>query len=119
MEWQQRGIAWPVKVVLFAVVGLLGFFGDATNGWGEPVAMALVAIAIPVSLLQFRKFWSQSRFWITVSLLAAIQVPLVVAVRSMRGLAKPLYMLEFVIGDVMFVGVVILLVCSKSSGEGN
>jgi hypothetical protein len=114
-----RGISWPVKAILFAVVGLIAIFSHAMNGWGEPVAMAVAALILPVFLRQFRKFWSQRRFWITVSLLAVIQVPLVIAVRLPIQQAGRLYSLEFGIIDVLFVGFVIIFVCSRSSGERN
>lgn len=112
-------MGWPVKVILFSMMGFLGLFGHAMNGWGEPVAMASAAVLVPIFLRQFHKFWNQSRFWITVSLLAAIQVPLVVAVRPVIERSRALYSLEFGIIDIMFVGVVVILVCSKSSREGD
>jgi hypothetical protein len=103
-----------VKVVLFLLAVLVGMFNEVIGGWGEPAALAAAALFIPVFLL--RKLWKQRRFWITVSALAVIQVPVVIAVRPISERARSVYMLEFVIVDMMFVGIVILLVCSKSNG---
>lgn len=114
-----RGISWPVKAVLLAVAGILGLFAYVMKGWGEPVTMAAAALVVPILLRQFREFWSQRRFWITVALLAVIQVPLVIAVRRPIEQAGRLYSLAFAIIDTMFVGATILLVCSKSSGESS
>jgi hypothetical protein len=110
----QRGMSWPAKAILI-LLGATGFiFDDALGGWGRPVTMAFVALAAPVLMRQFREFWSQSRFWVTVSLLAIIQVPLVIAVRLPMQRGGPYYSLVFVIVDCLLVGFVILSVCSKS-----
>ncbi len=50
-------------------------------------------------------------------LLAVIQVPLVIAVRLPMQQGGPYYSLAFGIIDVLFVGFVILFVCSRSRGE--
>jgi hypothetical protein len=112
-----RGIGWPVTAILLFLAVLVGVFDHALGGWGEPVALAAAALVVPILLRQFRKFWNQSRFWITVSLLALIQVPLVIAVRLPMQQGGRFYSLEFVIVDVLFVGFVILFVCSRSRGE--
>jgi hypothetical protein len=83
------------------------------GGWGEPVAMAAAALVVPILLGQFRRLWNQSKFWITVSLLAIVQIPLVIAVRpwiDQHGRASALL---FGVVDGLFVIVVIVLVCSK------
>jgi len=84
---------------------------------GKTSRMAAVALVVPISLRQFREFWTRSSFWITVLLLAIIQVPLVIAVRFPMQQGGPYYSLAFGIGDVLCVGFVILFVCSKSSGK--
>jgi len=52
--------------------------------------MAVTAVVVPVLLLQYRRFWNQRRFWITVFLMTAVQVPLVVAVRTLMDQARSL-----------------------------
>jgi hypothetical protein len=107
-----------VKAILIFLALLGGFFDHALGGWGELVALAAGAVVVPVLLRQFRKFWSMARFWVTVSLLAIAQVPLVIAVRPWVDQHGRGSTLLFVIADIMFVAVVILLVCSESNGEG-
>ncbi len=79
--------------------------------------MAAAAVVVPI--LQFRKFWSLSRFWITASLLAVTQVPLVAAVQPLVERLRAVSLLSFGIVDGLFVIVLILLVCSKSSGASS
>lgn len=111
MSWQVRALA-----VLIAALGLI--LNDATDGWAEPVAWAVVALVLPIFMRQFREFWGQSRFWITVSLMAIIQIPLVIAVRLPMHHGRPYYSLAFVIIDGLVVCFVILFVCSKSDTKG-
>jgi hypothetical protein len=87
------------------------------GGWGEPSAMAAAAVVVPVLLRQFRRLWNQGKFWITVSLLAIIQIPLVIAVRPWIDRYGRISTLLFGIADGLFVIVMIVLVCSKSDRE--
>jgi hypothetical protein len=111
---------WRLKVTGFAVGGLLALLSfGSPNGysrWGS-VLMAGAAIVLPT--LQFRKFWSQGRFWVTVSLLAALQIPLVLAVRPLIERLRAVFLLEFVIIDGLFVIAAILFVCSRPSGNAS
>jgi hypothetical protein len=113
----QRGISWPVRAILFLLAVLFGVFDHVMSGWAELAVLAGAALLVPVLLLQFRKFWNQRRFWIAVSVLALIQVALVVTIRPLIPQSRSLYTLEFGIVDVTFVIAVILLVCSNSNGE--
>jgi hypothetical protein len=79
--------------------------------------MAAFAMVIPI--LQFRKFWNQRQFWIAVSILTALQVPSVGAAQHVLEHLGPTFLLWFGIADGIFVIVVIWLLCSRSSGEGN
>jgi hypothetical protein len=115
----QVGLAWPVRVVLFSLALLVGFFNDATGAWGEAIAMSATALVVPVFLPQCREFWSQRQFWIAITLLTVIQVPLVVAIHNFLGRTGALYTLAFGVADCVFVITVIFFVCSKSSKEGS
>lgn len=112
-------MGWIVKAVLVLIAALGLIFDDATGGWGEPVAWAVVALIFPIFMRQFREFWRQIRFWITVLLLAALQVPLVIAVRLPMHQVRPYYSLAFVTIDGLVVGFVILFVCSRSEAKGS
>jgi len=79
--------------------------------------MATLAMVIPI--LQFRKFWSQRQFWIAVSILTALQLPLVGTAQHLLEHLGATFLLGFGIADGIFVIVVIWLLCSRSSEEGN
>lgn len=118
-ERRERGLSWPVKATLLFLALLAGFFDHAMSGWGRTLTMAAAAIVVPVLLLQHRRFWSQSRFWITVSLLALLQWPLAIATRPLIEKASSLNMLAFGTIDGLVVIAVIFFVCSESGGAGS
>jgi len=111
----KRGLSWSVKAVLLALALLAGFFEHALGGWSGPIAMAAVAVVVPILL--FRRFWSQTWFWITAVLLGVVQVPIVVAIRPLIEHARSFYMLTFVIIDGLLVIAVISLLCPESNDE--
>jgi hypothetical protein len=110
-----RGLSWPVKALLLSLALLTGFFEHALGDWTGPIAMATVALVVPILL--YRRFWGRAWFWITAVLLGTIQVPVVAAVRPLIGQARSFYMLAFVMIDGLFVIAVISLVRPKSDGE--
>jgi hypothetical protein len=116
-ENRQRGLGWPVKSILFLLAAVGAFFDHASSRWGAAIVMATCALIAPVFLPQFRNFWNQSRFWIAVSFLALVQIPLVVAVRPFIERTGSFYMLAFGIVDGLFVISVIVLVCFRPSAE--
>src|ERR1700683_4582030 len=74
---RSRGwLSWQAKLILFSFVGIAGFFDHAFAAWGAPITVAAIALLLPV--LYWREFWDQIWFWITMTLLAAIQAPLVI-----------------------------------------
>ena len=109
---------WRTKAIGCTVGGLFALLSigspDGYSRWGS-ILMAAAAVVVPI--LQFRKFWSQRRFWITVSILAVIQVPLVAAAQPLIERLRAVFLLEFGIIDGLVVIAVILLTCSRSSGE--
>jgi hypothetical protein len=110
----QRGLNSYVKAILILVASLAGFLDHAMGGWGKAITMASAAIVVPVLLLQYRRFWNQGRFWITVCLLTTVQVPIVFAVHPAIERAGTLYMLAFGTIDGLFVIAVIFFVCWKT-----
>lgn len=100
------------KILGFIIGGLFGLlsFGRPDNyGWMGTSLMAAAALSIP--MLQFRQLWSQARFWITTSLLTAMQLPLVVLMRPLVERLRPLFLLDFGIADGLFIIFVISSVC--------
>lgn len=112
MSSDRRGLSRPVKVILIVLACLAGFLDHALDGWVGGITMAAAALIVPILL--YRKLWGQRSFWITAMLLAVIQAPLVLAVRPLIAAARSYYMLLFVMGDGLFVIIVISLICSTS-----
>lgn len=110
-------LGWDFKVVFLSVMLLLGLFSHAFNGWGDACAAAMAGLIVPI--YGFREFWNRGQFWIAVVLLATIQVPLVIVVRSWIERGGFISMLSLGIADGLFVTVVIFFVCSRSGGEDN
>jgi hypothetical protein len=65
---------WSIKGPLLIAALLLGVLGGVLNRGLAPFA-AGTAILIPI--IGFRDYWTEWRFWITIALLALVQVPLV------------------------------------------
>ena len=47
-------IPWPAGLALGVAVALLGFSSDYLGGWGLPIGMATVGIAVPT--LKYRRY---------------------------------------------------------------
>ena len=107
--------AWSIKGPLLVLALLLGFFGGALNWKSAPFA-AGVAMIIPI--IGFRAFWTEARFWVTVVLLGAAQVPLVLAVGPLLQQLKFPFMFTFGIFDCALMVLAISWVCSKHGGKG-
>jgi hypothetical protein len=109
-----------LKVLLVLLALLAGFFEHALGGWAGPTVMALIAVIVPVLLL--RTFWNQAWFWVTATLLALLQLPIVLAVRPLIERARSFYMLTFGIADGLLVITLLALACPEgvqSSGRGS
>ena len=108
------------KVIVCIVAGLVALFSvnsQARNNWAMVVLMAAIALILPT--LQFRSLWQRGRFWITVSLLAITQVPLVIIARSHVQQFGSLFVLAFGVGDGIFVIYVIAWVCISPEEKEN
>jgi hypothetical protein len=112
-RWQKVN-TWPIKGPLLVVALLLGFFDHALH-WGGAVFAAAIAVVLPI--IGFRDFWSEWRFWVTLSVMALFQLPLVVAVRVF--VEKPGFPLLYglTILDCMFVVIGISYVCCNDEGK--
>jgi hypothetical protein len=112
-KWRKVNV-WSVKGPIFVVALLLGFFDHALH-WGGASFAAGLAMALPI--IGFRDFWNQTRFWITVLLLAALQVPLAVGVGPLIEQQKFPAMFAFGVLDCIFVALAISFVCSEHGGR--
>jgi len=116
LQRPQRGLNRHVKLLLIFLAVLIGFFEHALGGWGGPVTMASAAMLVPILL--YRRLWNEVRFWIAAALLAAIQVPVVIAVRPVIEHARSFYLLMFVMLDGLFMIVAISFACPDSGAGG-
>lgn len=105
---------WSIKGPMFVVAGLLGFFDHALH-WGRASFVTGVAIVLPV--IMFREYWNQARFWITVTLLGAIQVLLALGVSSTMERLKFPFMLVFGIADFMLMVLAISWIFPERDGR--
>ena len=69
--------------------------------------------ALIIPIIGFRDFWNMGRFWITVLVLGAAQVPLVIAVRPLIEQLKFPFMFTFGMFDCILVALAISWVCSE------
>lgn len=112
-----RGLSRPIKVVLLVLALLAGFFEHSLGTFTGPITMSAAALVVPVLL--YRRYWHNIWFWITALLLGAIQVPLVALVRPYIEQERSFYMLALLMGDGLFVIVVVALVAQfQSDGLG-
>jgi hypothetical protein len=99
-------LSWPVKVFLLLIGAMAGFLDHAFAGWGVPIFVAVGTLVI--SVFYWREFWNQMWFWITMGLLAIVQVPLIIAMRPLIGQPRVFYLAVFLMADLIFVAAVII-----------
>jgi hypothetical protein len=109
-----RRLSWSVKGPVFVLALLLGFFDHALH-WGRAPFAAGLAISYPI--FAYRDFWDQSRFWITIGLLAVVQVPLVIIVQPLMEALKFPFMLTFGLLDCALMVAAVSWVCSGRDGK--
>ena len=87
---------WQTKTLAFVAGGVIAaLFVSNPRGYGFGGAMVAAGAALVVPTIAYRKFWGQYRFWIVFALLAAVQVPLVIAVRPLVEQFRFMFMLLF------------------------
>lgn len=107
--WRKVNV-WSIKGPILLLALLVGFFGGALH-WGTSPLAAAAAMIIPI--IGFRDFWNEGKFWITVLLLGAAQVPLVILLRPLIDQLKFPFMFTFGIFDCVLVVLAISWVCSE------
>jgi hypothetical protein len=108
-KWRKVNV-WSIKGPYLVALFVLGLFYDSLH-WGRaPIAVGIAMIA-PV--IGYRDFWNEARFWISVLLLGAVQVPLAVAVSPLMERFGFPFMFTFAIFDSVLVVLAISWVCSE------
>jgi len=98
-------ISWPSRIVLATIAVLLGWFHHALGGWGLPAGVVGAVILLPT--LKYRRYWSESCFWMTMLAFSTLQVPLAILARPLMDELKFGFNLLFATIDIFFVAVVV------------
>lgn len=98
---------WWLSVLAIGIGTLAGLgcirFG---YGWGASIGGAAFSLVFP-AILYYRKRGKRHRFWETVTLLAILQVPLVIAARPLVEQFRFILLLAFGFGDCVLVAFVL------------
>ena len=103
---------WAIKGPLLLIAVLLGFFEHDLR-WGRGSFAAGMAMILPI--IGFRGLWNEVRFWITVILLGAIQVPLVIEMNPLIEKFRLPLAIAFTIVDGLLVARAISFVCLENT----
>ena len=82
------------------------------TGWGSSIGVVLCVIGAAVFIL--RRYWRMTAFWITLVLLAVLQVPFVLFLRPLLSDYQPhhwVYMFGSALIDFFLVAYILNLVC--------
>src|SRR6516162_10185307 len=113
-KWKELN-TWPVKWPILALAVLFGAMSNVYH-WGRAPVAAAAAVILPI--IGFRNYWNEVRFWITVLLLGAIQVPIVLLINPIMEEVKFPFLFAFGVLDCVLVALAIFWICSKVD-EGN
>jgi|ERR1035437_1320324 hypothetical protein len=112
LEPKQRKPWWlhvlAIAIGLFACLCIVRF-GYA---WGGSIGAAAGGLIFP-AIIYYRKVGEPHRFWMTVTLLTIVQIPLVIAARLLVEQFRFVFMLVFAVGDCVFVALALNWMCSR------
>ena len=86
-------------------VALLCVFSDYLGGWGLPIAMAGIGIAVPT--LKYQRYWKAVWFWSAITGLALLQIPLLLWARPWMESLGFGFNLLFVTADAVVVALIV------------
>ena len=98
-------IPGPAWILLIIGALLVGFFNDALGGWGLPSAIAAGVILLPI--LQYKRYWRDGWFWLTLAALSLAQVPLIILSRPLMEQFRFGFNLVFGVADLFLVVLII------------
>ncbi len=109
---------WRTKALALLIGGVIAaLFDGRPHGYGWGGAILSAGAALVVSAVAYQKLWGRRQFWITLALLAAVQVPVVIAVRPLVEQFRFVFMLVFGAVDCMVVISVIYWACVRPHGR--
>jgi hypothetical protein len=115
--WKPGAWTKVLAVIIGGLFAILSLTQTDGYGWAGTILMATAAITIPA--LQFRSLWKMAEFWVTVSLLAIAQIPLVIAVHPFADQWRAAFLLSFGIADGLCVIWLILYACANTPRPRN
>jgi hypothetical protein len=92
------GIAWLLDLLFFP-------------GWAGPIVIGVGVIGGSVLVLQ--RFWHKASFWVTLAVLAALQVPMMIFARSVTDHFNPFFVFGAALLDFFLVALILNLVCGE------
>jgi hypothetical protein len=111
---------WKTKAVAVSAGGLMALLSFRNpEGYGLWGSITAAGAALIVPAVAFRELWSLGRFWVVLSFLGVLQVPLVILLQGMVERFRLPFMLLFGAIDCVFVISVIYKSCSESSSAGD
>ena len=105
---------WPVHIALVAWAIVAVAFEHWFPGWGVPIGIGGLVVGLGVHAL--RRLWHEVWFWSTVTVVAALQVPLILYVQPYMSRLKLLFIFPFAVIDFLAFGVVVqcvAFICSR------
>jgi len=110
--WKPGRWTKVLALIIGGLFAVLSFGKPDGYGWFGTSLMATAAIAVPT--LQYRVLWNKVQFWITILLLAILQIPRVLAVHHFVNQFRGPFLLAFGIVDGLCVIAVIFYACFNS-----
>jgi hypothetical protein len=105
-----RKLDWSVKAPVLVAAAVLGAL-DKSPYWGRSVLMAAMALIVPVA--GFRDLWSEVRFWVTVTVAALFQIPVLMALQPIGRRSGVAFMLGFTVADGLLIIAMICWACLR------
>jgi hypothetical protein len=97
--------SWPMHVTLVAWAIVAISLEHWFPGWGVPVGIGGLVVGLTIHAL--RRLWHEVWFWVTVAIMAALQVPLMLYVQPYMNRLKLLFVFPFALVDFLVFGIVI------------
>ncbi|HEV2401026.1 MAG TPA: hypothetical protein VGS27_29100 [Candidatus Sulfotelmatobacter sp.] len=97
--------SWRLHVLAFGIAGFGCLSAEIFGyGWGASIAAAAGAL-IFTAIMSHRRIEKREHFWLAVTVLTLIQIPLIITVRPYVEHFRLPFLLAFAVADCLFVAV--------------